>query len=100
MEEKNFLEVQPGFQVTIECSEASANPRPRIRWFLNGERINIASDYRYELLRDGSLNILDISATMAGQYMCEASNVVGTSNATVTLAVQGNCFLEGVIICR
>ncbi|XP_053148963.1 contactin-4 isoform X6 [Hemicordylus capensis] len=64
-------------KVKLNC-EVKGNPKPTIRWKLNGTSVDIGMDYRYSVV-EGSLLINNPNKTQdAGTYQCIATNSFGT----------------------
>uniref|UniRef100_A0A8D0HB37 Contactin 4 n=1 Tax=Sphenodon punctatus TaxID=8508 RepID=A0A8D0HB37_SPHPU len=64
-------------KVKLNC-EAKGNPKPTIRWKLNGTEVDTGMDYRYSVV-EGSLLINNPNKTEdAGTYQCIATNSFGT----------------------
>ncbi|KAJ7316996.1 hypothetical protein JRQ81_003158 [Phrynocephalus forsythii] len=64
-------------KVKLSC-EAKGNPKPTIRWKLNGTIVDIGMDYRYSVV-EGSLLINNPNKSQdAGTYQCIATNSFGT----------------------
>ncbi|XP_038126252.1 microfibrillar-associated protein 3-like [Cyprinodon tularosa] len=74
--------------VVIDCN-VTGDPFPTVDWFnSHGERLDTqASGGKWWLLDNGVLNITSIKFSDRGKYTCMATNIHGTSNATVTLRV-------------
>ncbi|XP_015230983.1 PREDICTED: microfibrillar-associated protein 3-like [Cyprinodon variegatus] len=74
--------------VVIDCN-VTGDPFPTVEWFnSHGERLDTqASGGKWWLLDNGVLNITSIKFSDRGKYTCMATNIHGTSNATVTLRV-------------
>ncbi|XP_023403767.1 contactin-4 isoform X5 [Loxodonta africana] len=64
-------------KVRLSC-EVKGNPKPHIRWKLNGTVVDIGMDFRYSVV-EGSLLINNPNKTQdAGTYQCIATNSFGT----------------------
>uniref|UniRef100_A0A9L0S915 Contactin 4 n=1 Tax=Equus caballus TaxID=9796 RepID=A0A9L0S915_HORSE len=64
-------------KVKLNC-EVKGNPKPHIRWKLNGTDVDIGMDFRYSVV-EGSLLINNPNKTQdAGTYQCIATNSFGT----------------------
>nr|XP_060484119.1 contactin-4 [Panthera onca] len=64
-------------KVKLNC-EVKGNPKPHIRWKLNGTDVDIGVDFRYSVV-EGSLLINNPNKTQdAGTYQCIATNSFGT----------------------
>uniref|UniRef100_A0A8C0QBE2 Contactin 4 n=1 Tax=Canis lupus familiaris TaxID=9615 RepID=A0A8C0QBE2_CANLF len=64
-------------KVKLNC-EVKGNPKPHIRWKLNGTDVDTGVDFRYSVV-EGSLLINNPNKTQdAGMYQCIATNSFGT----------------------
>ncbi|XP_036075950.1 contactin-4 isoform X3 [Rousettus aegyptiacus] len=64
-------------KVKLNC-DVTGNPKPHIRWKLNGTEVDIGVDFRYRVV-EGSLLIKNPNETQdAGTYQCVATNAFGT----------------------
>ncbi|XP_063141486.1 contactin-4 isoform X3 [Rattus norvegicus] len=64
-------------KVKLSC-EVKGNPKPHIRWKLNGTDVDIGMDFRYSVV-EGSLLINNPNKTQdSGTYQCIATNSFGT----------------------
>ena len=58
-----------------------------ISWFFDGEKLE--DSVHYCLPENGSLLIINMTPSLAGEYLCKAESVLGSSNATVYLRYAG-----------
>ncbi|XP_055311866.1 neogenin isoform X2 [Sitodiplosis mosellana] len=80
--------VNEGETVTLDCV-ANGNPKPQIKWLRNGEDIEVSdSNPRYRIIGTGSLQIISIGETDAGNYQCRASNSMESADIEISLLVQ------------
>ncbi|XP_043406938.1 contactin-4 isoform X4 [Chelonia mydas] len=64
-------------KVKLSC-DVKGNPKPTIRWKLNGTSVDVGMDYRYSVV-GGSLLINNLNKTQdIGMYQCIATNSFGT----------------------
>lgn len=70
----------------LRCA-ADGDPPPEISWFFDGEKLQDSLHYR--LPGNGSLLIVNMKSSLAGEYLCKAESVTGTSNATMYLSYAG-----------
>ncbi|KAF6098959.1 contactin 4 [Phyllostomus discolor] len=64
-------------RVKLSC-QARGNPKPHIRWRLNGTDVDVGMDFRYSVV-EGSLLINNPNKTQdSGAYQCVATNAFGT----------------------
>ena len=85
--------LSPGEQTRDETGNtnfyctAAGNPRPRIEWRFKGSKL--LSGSKHFIKDDGELNIKHLNYSDAGQYTCIATNILGSHQASATLAVRG-----------
>lgn len=72
--------------VELRCT-SDGQPPPVIHWFFGGEELQDSTHYR--LPENGSLLIVDMISSLAGDYLCKAENLLGSSNTTVELRYAG-----------
>ena len=82
----NFT-VNQGDGVVIPCS-VEGDPRPQIRWFKDESPIS-NTDLHYFIRQDSSLEIFSSDSEDTGSYKCQASNIAGSIDKTVSLFVRG-----------
>ena len=89
---------------TLEC-EASGFPTPKITWFKDGSKLEIAvstvvlpNDHAVSTLRRTRINMVD-----SGLYCCVASNAGGQVNSSAVIIILGkptfltHCLLNLVV---
>lgn len=77
-----------GETVTLDCV-ANGNPKPQIKWLRNGEDIEInESNPKFRIIGTGSLQIVSVAETDAGNYQCRASNSMESADIEISLLVQ------------
>lgn len=70
--------------------EAVGNPLPTIRWTRVSSGLEVSQETqknRFHILPNGTLSIRRVSIQDRGQYLCSASNPLGTDHFHVTLSV-------------
>lgn len=78
-----------GGSAEINCVPSGA-PKPTIKWRkLNTTTDVISEDERYTVLPTGTLKIVNIKRSDAGQYECVASNKLRTVRKSGKLVVHG-----------
>lgn len=71
----------------LRCITQEEQFRPEISWFFDGEKLEDSVHYR--LPENGSLLILNMTSSLAGEYLCKVESVLGSGNATVNLRYAG-----------
>ena len=75
-----------GGNTNFYCT-AGGNPPPRIEWRFNGRKLLSGSKH---LIKDGGeLIIKELNYSDAGQYICVATNILGSLEASGNLTVRG-----------
>ncbi|KAM8931068.1 hemicentin-1 [Pelodytes ibericus] len=74
-----------GNQVTLPCVLFAGNPLPERHWIRNN--IALTSNPYVSVRTDGSLHLERVLLKDAGDYLCSAKNVAGTSSRITTLNV-------------
>lgn len=77
---KKFYTVNSGDSVFLECS-AVGNPVPKVYWFKSNSRL---PENRTQLL-PGGLQIINVTSTDDGVYICNHTNSAGTISHHITL---------------
>ncbi|XP_054258197.1 papilin isoform X2 [Macrosteles quadrilineatus] len=73
--ETTEVEADEGYFVTLQCS-SRGNPTPVMLWIRGGSTLSEKGG-RYKFLTDGSLQIVGLVPSDAGEYTCVADNGVG-----------------------
>ena len=73
--------------VEFACAAAIGNPPPDVKWFVGD--IEITTGGRFVVQADHSLLIRDVQASDENEYRCEARNIVGQDDSSVSLRVEG-----------
>ncbi|XP_062843294.1 immunoglobulin superfamily member 10 [Trichomycterus rosablanca] len=84
-----YAKVKPGGIVRFDC-EAVGEPKPKIIWILPSGDMIAASNERYLMHVNGSLDIRNIKFTDAGEYVCTARNTAGDDSKVYKLQTDGN----------
>ncbi|XP_078284479.1 leucine-rich repeat, immunoglobulin-like domain and transmembrane domain-containing protein 1a [Rhinoraja longicauda] len=89
----------PGSKVSLRCGTTGL-PSPIISWsrtdnmLLNG---TVILDNTDRALKGSTLSLTDISYRDSGEYLCRASNLMGTSGAVISLLVVDSAMAMGPI---
>ena len=74
-----------GTNTAFYCT-IGGNPPPAVEWRFKGRKLLPGSKY---LIKKGELIVKNLNYSDAGQYTCHARNILGSSEATCNLSVQG-----------
>ncbi|XP_035240144.1 immunoglobulin superfamily member 10 isoform X2 [Anguilla anguilla] len=86
---RTYARVKPGGNVRFDC-EAVGEPKPKILWMLPSNDMIAASNDRYLMHVNGSLDIRDVKLVDAGEYVCMARNAAGDDRKVYKLDIDGN----------
>lgn len=81
--------VKPGGNIRFDC-EALGEPKPKILWMLPSNNVIAASNERYLMHVNGSLDIRNVKLIDAGEYVCMARNPAGENRKVFKLDIDGN----------
>ncbi|XP_077422007.1 immunoglobulin superfamily member 10 isoform X1 [Vanacampus margaritifer] len=81
--------LKPGDNIRFDC-EAVGEPKPRILWMLPNNDVIAASNERYLLHVNGSLDIRNAKPIDGGEYVCMARNPGGETRRVYKLEIGGN----------
>ncbi|XP_026155036.1 immunoglobulin superfamily member 10 [Mastacembelus armatus] len=86
---QTYGRMKTGGNIRFDC-EATGEPKPKILWLLPTNDVIAASNERYLMHVNGSLDIRDVTFMDAGQYVCMARNPAGENRKVYKLDVEGN----------
>ncbi|XP_017280250.1 immunoglobulin superfamily member 10 [Kryptolebias marmoratus] len=86
---QTYAKVKPGGNIRFDC-EAFGEPKPKILWRLSNNDVIVASNERYLIHVNGSLDIRNVKAIDAGEYVCMARNLGGENRNVYKLDIDGN----------
>ncbi|XP_030008314.1 immunoglobulin superfamily member 10 isoform X2 [Sphaeramia orbicularis] len=86
---QTYAKVKPGGNIRFDC-EAAGEPKPKILWMLPTNDVIAASNERYLMHVNGSLDIRDVKLIDAGQYVCMARNPAGENRKVYQVDIDGN----------
>ena len=77
--------------------QAIGVPVPYIRWYFNGVMVNMSDSSKYnsssiylnESIIESTLIIMNAESSDIGTYTCEAANIIGNSQTSGILTVNG-----------
>uniref|UniRef100_A0A8C5EK91 Heparan sulfate proteoglycan 2 n=1 Tax=Gouania willdenowi TaxID=441366 RepID=A0A8C5EK91_GOUWI len=78
----SIADVQEGQSIELNCF-APGNPPPRVTW----TRLRSPLPWRHEV-NQNTLVLPSVGRQDSGEYVCSATNIIGTSEITVTLDVE------------
>lgn len=84
-----YARVKPGRNIRFDC-EALGEPKPKILWMLPTNDVIAASNERYLMHVNGSLDIRNVKVMDAGDYICIARNPAGENRKVYKLDIDGN----------
>lgn len=84
-----YAKVKPGGNIRFDC-EAIGEPKPKILWMLPSSDMIAASNERYLMHVNGSLEIRNVKLADAGEYVCIARNAAGDESKAYKLEMDGN----------
>ncbi|XP_059947990.1 pro-neuregulin-2, membrane-bound isoform isoform X5 [Mesoplodon densirostris] len=82
---------QVGEKQSLKCETAAGNPQPSYRWFKDGKELNRSRDVRIKYgngRKNSRLQFNKVKVEDAGEYVCEAENILGKDT------VRGRLFVN------
>ncbi|XP_057397739.1 pro-neuregulin-2, membrane-bound isoform isoform X4 [Balaenoptera acutorostrata] len=82
---------QVGEKQSLKCEAAAGNPQPSYRWFKDGKELNRSRDIRIKYgngRKNSRLQFNKVKVEDAGEYVCEAENILGKDT------VRGRLFVN------
>ncbi|XP_061638016.1 immunoglobulin superfamily member 10 isoform X1 [Phyllopteryx taeniolatus] len=86
---ETYARLKPGENIRFDC-EGVGEPKPRILWILPTNDVIAASNERYLLHVNGSLDIRGAKTIDGGEYVCMARNPGGENRRIYKLEISGN----------
>ena len=96
------LTVSEGETALFECAIKRSRPEAKITWSKEGKNTDLTLNFRFVVFPSGTLEILSVMKSDAGNYICKATNeelgksITAKATLTITqgnyvmLAIQGN----------
>ena len=82
-----------GGNTAFYCT-VKGNPPPTVEWRFKGKKLLPGAKY---LIKVGEFNVKNLNYRDAGQYTCHAKNILGSSEANVSLFVRGKSCLYMIL---
>ncbi|XP_058533449.1 pro-neuregulin-2, membrane-bound isoform isoform X2 [Ochotona princeps] len=82
---------QVGEKQSLKCEAVAGNPQPSYRWFKDGKELNRSRDIRIKYgngRKNSRLQFNKVKVEDAGEYVCEAENILGKDTARGRLHVN------------
>lgn len=80
------FDIVEGSSLTLPCA-VTGDPTPAIVWYKDG--VQLVSNDMFQIEKDGLLKMKRIKENEEGEYICKATNVIGTSDQVFKLTVKG-----------
>ncbi|XP_064108154.1 papilin-like isoform X7 [Macrobrachium nipponense] len=79
---------EENYVVSLRC-ETIGVPKPKITWYRGNYEVDTeGGSSRFQVLPNGSLKIVNIERSDAGEYRCKATNILGTAEKTTSFTVD------------
>ncbi|XP_066128772.1 pro-neuregulin-2, membrane-bound isoform isoform X1 [Saccopteryx bilineata] len=82
---------QVGEKQSLKCEAVAGNPLPSYRWFKDGKELNRSRDIRIKYgngRKNSRLQFNKVKVEDAGEYVCEAENILGKDTVRGRLSVN------------
>ncbi|XP_068021799.1 pro-neuregulin-2, membrane-bound isoform isoform X3 [Melanerpes formicivorus] len=83
--------VHVGEKISLKCEVTAGNPQPSYKWFKDGKELKKSKDIRIKYGNGKKISRLQFNKVKledAGEYSCEAENVLGKDTAKGSLNVR------------
>ncbi|XP_009945915.1 PREDICTED: pro-neuregulin-2, membrane-bound isoform-like, partial [Leptosomus discolor] len=83
--------VHVGEKISLKCEATAGNPQPSYKWFKDGKELKKSKDIRIKYGNGKKISRLQFNKVKledAGEYSCEAENVLGRDTAKGSLNVK------------
>ncbi|XP_068234682.1 papilin isoform X9 [Palaemon carinicauda] len=82
------VNAEENYVVSLRCETIGA-PTPKVTWFRGNYEVDTeGGSSRFRVLPNGSLQIVNIEKSDAGEYRCKATNSLGTAEKTTSFTVD------------
>ncbi|XP_054840835.1 pro-neuregulin-2, membrane-bound isoform [Eublepharis macularius] len=85
------LSVEVGAKISLKCEASAGNPQPSYKWFKDGREVKKSKDVRIKYgngKKNSRLQLNRVRVEDAGEYSCEAENVLGRDTVKGTISVK------------
>ncbi|XP_053104911.1 pro-neuregulin-2, membrane-bound isoform isoform X1 [Hemicordylus capensis] len=85
------LNVEVGAKISLKCEASAGNPQPSYKWFKDGKELKKSKDIRIKYgngKKNSRLQFNKVRLEDAGEYSCEAENVLGKDSVRGSLSVR------------
>uniref|UniRef100_A0A8D0HHD0 Neuregulin 2 n=1 Tax=Sphenodon punctatus TaxID=8508 RepID=A0A8D0HHD0_SPHPU len=83
--------VNVGEKISLKCEASAGNPQPSYKWYKDGKEMKKSKDIRIKYgngKKNSRLQFNKVKLEDAGEYSCEAENVLGKDTAKSSLSVR------------
>uniref|UniRef100_A0A1D5P4M3 Pro-neuregulin-2, membrane-bound isoform n=1 Tax=Gallus gallus TaxID=9031 RepID=A0A1D5P4M3_CHICK len=83
--------VHVGEKISLKCEATAGNPQPSYKWFKDGKELKKSKDIRIKYGNGKKISRLQFNKVKledAGEYSCEAENILGKDTAKGSLNVR------------
>uniref|UniRef100_A0A8D2NEH6 Pro-neuregulin-2, membrane-bound isoform n=1 Tax=Zonotrichia albicollis TaxID=44394 RepID=A0A8D2NEH6_ZONAL len=83
--------VHVGEKISLKCEATAGNPQPSYKWFKDGKELKKSKDIRIKYGNGKKISRLQFNKVKledAGEYSCEAENILGKDTAKGSLNVK------------
>ncbi|XP_066977995.1 papilin isoform X16 [Macrobrachium rosenbergii] len=79
---------EENYVINLRC-ETIGVPKPKVTWYRGNYEVDTeGGSSRFRVLPNGSLQIVNIERSDAGEYRCKATNILGTAEKTTSFTVD------------
>ncbi|XP_068554782.1 pro-neuregulin-2, membrane-bound isoform isoform X2 [Anas acuta] len=89
--------VHVGEKISLKCEATAGNPQPSYKWFKDGKELKKSKDIRIKYGNGKKISRLQFNKVKledAGEYSCEAENVLGKDTAKGSLNVRSDVQMD------